>query len=178
MSNIKKQILESSLVENCVKRSREIIYLKAAKLSLREAQLLLNGVNKVFPDSDSLKDLLQSIDVLIEDHKLSIARSLKPILQHHGINIKEEEGFWFTNDEMQKGYLLLGDKILFLGTGYDGPFKIEMGEIHTIDNNISIALSSIKPISGYDSDKLKYAISKLRKYDKYKRQIKKRNDNT
>jgi hypothetical protein len=175
MAHRKKVNLEQSLIENCVKRSREIIYLKASKLMLRNAQLLLNGVTKVFPSMEHLNNILQSIDVSIEDHQLSIARGLNAPLEQHGIKINIKEGFWFTYSEMKKGYTIIGSKVLFLGTTFDGPFKIIPGEIHSIQD-VQHLLTNITPITGVDSQKLKYSISKLKKDEKYKKQAKERND--
>lgn len=168
----RKENLELTLIENCVIRSRSILIAKAYLLSLKEAKFFAHRYNKVLPRTESLSSLIDSVYLAIQEDKRAIAKHLSPLLNSVDITLDTKEGFWFTNKDLKKGFVLLYKSstdtpayVLVLTTFKSAFLQFNAGELHPFET-IAEFLNDANPVPGYNSVALKYSLYKIKKYGK------------
>lgn len=131
-------------------------------------------------EEDSIKDLIRSLDNRIEDHKITIARMLKPFFAEKNIPFEINNGrehFWFSGHDLRKGYVLLWQNpntllathVLLLTDHVDdtimnkGEFKA--GTIHKFET-VKHFLNDMKGVDGIDKSFFKIAIKTVQKHEK------------
>lgn len=98
------EIKEVSVIDICISRSKQIIQMKKAAITLQAAKTEVLKCSKRFPTEDKIIELATEIDNTITEYSMSIAKLLKPLLIPHGINL--ELTFWFSSDDIRSGYVL------------------------------------------------------------------------
>ena len=111
MTNVKNR-KEETLIRACILRSENIAILHGARISNRNLKFFTGRTLEKLSCTDHIQDTEEEIDNKIDDHKMSIARSLRPLFALHGINLREgkrksEENFWFSNFDLDNGYVTL-----------------------------------------------------------------------
>lgn len=105
MQNEIKDQKEKSVIEICIIKSKHIIQLRKALVTLNAAKTEVSKCSKRFPTEDKLKELITEVKDSIIELQMNISLLLKPILEIHGINL--ELKYWFSTQEMRAGYVLL-----------------------------------------------------------------------
>jgi len=105
MQNELKDQKEKSVIEICIIKSKHIIQLRKALVTLNAAKTEVLKCSKRFPSEDKLKDLATEIKNSLIELQISISLLLKPILEIHGINL--EDKYWLSAGEIRAGYVLL-----------------------------------------------------------------------
>jgi len=150
---------EESVINSCIIRSKDIALLQAAKISNRHTKFFTLRTLRSLRSQGSITDIEEDLNQLIDDHKLSIARLLKPQflannipfrVQRNGMNL-----FWFSSYDLANGYVILNKlvlkdtatHVLFLSDLESNPFfegSIKAGEIHPYDK-VAHLLEDIQP---------------------------------
>ena len=147
MTNVKNR-KEESVINSCILRSRDITLLHAAKVSNRHTQFFLLRSLRSLQSDGYVKHIEEELNQLIEDHKISIARLLKPLFMANKIPFRIQKNgrelFWFSSADLTNGYVILlqlvhkdtATHVLFLSDHENNPFfdgNIKAGEIHPYD---------------------------------------------
>jgi len=160
---------EVSVIKACILRSKDIAVCQAAKIKVKHAIYFLLRTKRRTADEDAMYSILFSLDQYIEDHKLTIARMLKPFFTKEKIPFEINNGrehYWFSTHDLRNGYVFLyqnpdimwASHVLFLSDHIDDTIinygKIEAGTIHPFDK-VKHVLTSVKSVGGLDKILLK-----------------------
>ena len=170
----KRPILDKSIIDNCILRSKFILYAQSALHSKKELQFFLNRLPTAsFCSLDSVKELGVELDVLIDGLKRDIAHYLRPIFHEQDINIGDK--FWFSSHDLKDGYILLSTKAFEEYDIYDRTLLLS----DVLYNDVTYStgtivpwilftklLPSVKGVIDGDTFTLHYAMRKMKKNGK------------
>lgn len=100
-----KEIKEKSVIDVCIERSKSLTKMRKARVIGRTFHLALQDCPMIFPSEDKLKDLEEELKNRISEYEMAIGAMINTITVPHGINVDHK--FWFSDKEIQEGYILL-----------------------------------------------------------------------
>lgn len=160
-------------INRSIERSKEIIIVKACRVSLRQTIFYANRISANLPSLQYAKELDIELMNIINDLKREIARYIRTVFETQGFKFNRDE-FWFSGKDLENGWLFTNftrsdtyahKNVLFLSYTVDfAGNKINRGEIKPFEK-VREMLTSVKPVySEYNTIVIKNAIKKLKNY--------------